>query len=117
MKRSTFLKRKTKILRRDNRLAVDCLRVYFLKSNKHYYASLIENNTGNVIALLSTQMVSSFEKSSRDRVTDLAQSFAEKIMSMGFTSFDNITFDRGVYRFHGLVKHFVEQIRIKGIEV
>jgi ribosomal protein L18 len=114
MKRSTFLKRKSKILRRDNRLKPDAFRVYFFKSNKHYYASLIENNTGNVLFSLSTQKVSSFDKPSLDRVTDLAKAFSN--MMTGST-YSGLCFDRGVYRFHGLVKHFVEQVRIEGVGV
>ncbi len=114
MKRSTFLKRKSKILRRDNRLKPDAFRVYFLKSNKHYYASLIENNTGNVLFSVSTQTVSAIDKPSRDRVVDLAKAFANK---MGNMDCNGLSFDRGVYRFHGLVKHFVEQIRSEGVKV
>ena len=114
MKRSTFLKRKSKILRRDNRLKPDAFRVYFFKSNRHYYASLIENNTGNVIFSLSTQKISSLEKSSLDRVTDLAKAFSSVMVDNTYSS---LSFDRGVYRFHGLVKHFVEQIRIQGVGV
>lgn len=114
MKRSTFLKRKSKILRRDNRLKPDAFRVYFLKSNKHYYASLIENNTGNVLFSVSTQIVSALDKTSRDRVSDLAKVFASKMTTINC---DSLCFDRGVYRYHGLVKHFVEQIRSEGVGV
>ena len=114
MKRSTFLKRKSKILRRDNRLKPDAFRVYFFKSNKHYYASLIENNTGNVIFSLSTQKISSFDKVPMDRVEDLAKSFSEHFLNR---TYNGLYFDRGVYKFHGLVKHFVEKIRIEGVAV
>jgi large subunit ribosomal protein L18 len=114
MKHSTFLKRKSKIIRRDNRLKPDAFRVYFFKSNKHYYASLIENNTGNVLFSLSTQKVSTLNKPSAERVSDLAKAFSIKI---GGKDYRGLSFDRGVYRFHGLVKHFVEQIRSEGVGV
>lgn len=114
MKRSTFLKRKSKILRRDNRFRPNSFRVYFFKSNKHYYASLIENNTGNVLFSLTTQKTSSLDKSSVDRVSDLAKAFAGSISKFEYS---NLSFDRGVYKFHGLVKHFVEQLRHEGIGV
>jgi len=117
MKRFTFLKRKTRILRRSNHVKLDCYRVYFIKSNKHYYASLIDNNTGNVILSITTQRISSFEKSSINRVDDLALEFANKVSKLDFINDQNIYFDRGVYQFHGLVKHFVSQIRLQGIKV
>jgi large subunit ribosomal protein L18 len=114
MKRFTFLKRKLKISRRDNRFKANSFRVYFFKSNKHYYASLIDNDTGNVIFSLSTQKTSSFDKNSLERIADLAKAFANLMLS---NTYENLSFDRGVYRFHGLVKYFVEQIRFEGVNV
>jgi large subunit ribosomal protein L18 len=114
MKRSTFLKRKSKILRRDNRFKANSFRVYFFKSNKHYYASLIDNNTGNVLFSLTTQKVSSLDKTSLERITDLAKAFANLVSG---NVYSDLSFDRGVYRFHGLVKHFVEQVRFEGVKV
>lgn len=114
MKRSTFLKRKSKILRRDNRLKPNAYRICFFKSNKHFYASLIENNTGNVLFSLSTQKVSDITKPSLEKIIDLANSFAQKISG---NDYKGLSFDRGVYRFHGLVRKFVEQIRSEGVKV
>lgn len=114
MKRTTFLKKKVKILRRDNRFSQDSYRIYFIKSNKHFYASLIQNDTCDVIISLASYKVSSVEKSSRERISDLAKEFSAKISSQ---EYKGLFFDRGVYRYHGLLKHFVEEIRRHGIKV
>ena len=114
MKRVTFLKKKIKILRRDNRFPQASHRIYFVKSNKHFYASLIDNDTGNVITSLVSSKISSMQKSSKERISDLAKEFSAKISSQEYAG---LFFDRGVYRYHGLVKHFVEEIRHHGIKV
>lgn len=115
MKQSTYLKRKLRIKKRDKVLRNNnCLRISFLKSNKHYYASLIECSTGNVLFSVGTHSLTNFGKSSRERIDDLATVFTKKIVDLKDSK---MIFDRGVYRFHGVVKHFVEQIRIQGIKV
>jgi len=114
MKRSTFLKKKSKILRRDHRFDQDTYRVYFTKTNKHFYASLICNNTSNVIVSVASHAVSSSDKKSSERITALAKSFSEKVSGK---EYPGLFFDRGVYRYHGLVKQFVEEIRENGVKV
>lgn len=114
MKHSTFLKKKTKILRRDARFPQSSYRVYFIKSNKHFYASLIENDTGNVVFSVSSSVASLITKTAQERISDLAKMFAEKIST---NEYKGLFFDRGVYRYHGLVKHFVESIRQHGVKV
>ena len=114
MKRSTFLKKKTKISRRDDRFLQGSHRVYFIKSNKHFYASLIQNDTGNVILSVSSSAVAANEKSSLERISVLAKVFAEKVV---INEYLGLSFDRGVYRYHGLVKYFVEEIRQNGVKV
>lgn len=113
MKRSTYLKRKARINRRDKSNSFSAaFKVCFFKSNKHYYASLVRD--GDVIVSVSTQKVSEFKKPAMDRVKDIAHVFAGKISQIDMPK---VIFDRGVYRFHGLVKHFVEQLRVEGIKV
>jgi len=113
MKRETFLKKKRKILRRDNRFQQDSYRVYFVKSNKHFYASLIDNNTGNVLFSVASSAVAQ-KVSAKDKVSALAKVFSEK---MSAHECAKLFFDRGVYQYHGLVKQFVEQIREHGVKV
>lgn len=113
MKRETFLKKKRKILRRDNRFQQNSYRVYFVKSNKHFYASLIDNDTGNVLLSVASSAVVK-TGSSKERVSALAKSFSEKVSAHDCAK---LFFDRGVYQYHGLVKQFVEQIREHGVKV
>ncbi len=89
-------------------------RLTVFKSNNHIYAQLIDDNKG--ITLASS---SSIEKNIREQKLNkkeiaeiVGKNIAKKIIAKGI---DNVAFDRGKYKYHGLVKILAEAARVEGL--
>ena len=98
---------KSEKVSKRNRLSV-------FRSNNHLYAQLIDDNNGTTLA-----SASSIEKSIRDKklqrkeVAELiGKNIAKKIISKGI---DKVAFDRGKYKYHGLIKILAEAARSEGL--
>ena len=98
---------KTKSISKRNRLSV-------FRSNNHLYAQLIDDNKGITLA-----SASSIEKSIKDKnlqrkeIAELVgKTIAKKIISKGI---DKVAFDRGKYKYHGLIKILAEAARSEGL--
>ena len=98
---------KSKKVSKRNRLSV-------FRSNNHLYAQLIDDSKG--ITLASS---SSLEKSIKDKklqrkeIAELVgKNIAKKIISKGI---DKVAFDRGKYKYHGLIKILAEAARSEGL--
>ena len=98
---------KNKSVSNRNRLTV-------FRSNNHIYAQLIDDNKG--ITLASS---SSIEKTIKDQnlkkkeIAELVgKNIAKKIISKGI---DKVAFDRGKYKYHGLIKILADAARSEGL--
>ena len=98
---------KSKKVSKRNRLSV-------FKSNNHLYAQLIDDSDGITLA-----SASSLEKSIKDKklqrkeIAELVgKNIAKKIISKGI---DKVAFDRGKYKYHGLIKRIAEAARSEGL--
>ena len=98
---------KAKSISSRNRLTV-------FRSNNHIYAQLIDDKNGITIASSS-----SLEKSIKDKnlhrkeIAELiGKNIAKKIISKGI---DNVAFDRGKYKYHGLIKILADAARSEGL--
>ena len=98
---------KTKSISKRNRLSV-------FRSNNHLYAQLIDDTKGITLA-----SASSIEKSIKDKnlhrkeIAELVgKTIAKKIISKGI---DKVAFDRGKYKYHGLIKILAEAARVEGL--
>ena len=98
---------KSKKVSKRNRLSV-------FRSNNHLYAQLIDDSNG--ITLASS---SSLEKSIKDKKLQrkeiaemIGKNIAKKIISKGI---DKVAFDRGKYKYHGLIKILAESARSEGL--
>ena len=91
---------KTKSVSNRKRLSV-------FRSNNHIYAQLIDDFKG--ITLASS---SSIEKSIKEVAELIGKDIAKKIISKGI---DKVSFDRGKYKYHGLIKILAEAARIEGL--
>ena len=98
---------KTKKVSKRNRLTV-------FRSNSHLYAQLIDDTKGLTLASSSSLEKSIKEKNlSRKETAELiGKSIAKKIISKGI---DNVAFDRGKYKYHGLIKIIAEAARVEGL--
>ena len=98
---------KTKSVSNRNRLTV-------FRSNNHIYVQLIDDNNGVTLA-----SASSLEKSIKDKnlqrkeIAELiGKNIAKKIIAKGI---DKVAFDRGKYKYHGLIKILADAARTEGL--
>ena len=105
--RSEKIRYKLKKVSKRNRLSV-------FRSNTHIYAQLIDDIKG--ITLASS---SSLEKSIKDQKLSkkniaeiVGKEIAKKIISRGIK---DVSFDRGKYKYHGLIKILADSARNEGL--
>ena len=98
---------KTKSVSKRNRLSV-------FRSNNHIYAQLIDDVKGTTLASASSLEKSIKEKKlQRKEIAELiGKTIAKKIISKGI---DKVAFDRGKYKYHGLIKILAEAARSEGL--
>ena len=98
---------KTKTISKRNRLTV-------FRSNNHLYAQLIDDVKGLTLASSSSIEKSIKDKNlSRKETAELVgKSIAKKIISKGI---DKVAFDRGKYKYHGLIKILADAARVEGL--
>ena len=107
MDRKQRVRYKTKSVSSRNRLSV-------FRSNNHLYVQLIDDVKGTTLA-----SASSLEKSIKDKklkrkeIAELiGKNIAKKIISKGI---EKVSFDRGKYKYHGLIKIIAEAARSEGL--
>ena len=98
---------KSKKVSKRNRLSV-------FRSNNHIYAQLIDDRNGITLASSSSLEKSIKEKKlQRKEIAELiGKNIAKKIISKGI---DKVAFDRGKYKYHGLIKILAEAARSEGL--
>ena len=105
--RSEKIRYKLKKISKRNRLSV-------FRSNTHIYAQLIDDIKGVTLASSS-----SLEKSIKDQKLSkkniaeiVGKEIAKKIISKGIK---DVSFDRGKYKYHGLIKILADSARSEGL--
>ena len=89
-------------------------RLTVFRSNNHIYAQLIDDTKGLTLASSSSIEKSIREqKLTRKEIAELiGKNIAKKIISKGI---DKVAFDRGKYKYHGLIKILAEAARSEGL--
>ena len=107
MKRALKIRYKIKKVSNRNRLTV-------FKSNNHLYAQLIDDSKGNTLASSSSLklMQSNKKFNKKDIAEQIGKDIAKKIMSQGIK---DVAFDRGKYKYHGLIKILADAARSEGL--
>ena len=89
-------------------------RLSVFRSNNHLYAQLIDDINGTTLA-----SASSLEKSIKDKKLQrkeiaelIGKNIAKKIIAKGISE---VAFDRGKYKYHGLIKIIAEAARSEGL--
>ena len=89
-------------------------RLSVFRSNNHIYAQLIDDSTGTTLA--SSSSIEKFIKeknlSRKETAEIIGKSIAKKIISKGI---DKVSFDRGKYKYHGLIKILADAARVEGL--
>lgn len=86
------------------------------RSNRHFYAQLIDDATGRTILALNDQnlpVAAKAEKKPVEVAAALGVALAEAAQGKGI---DAIVFDRRGYKYHGGVKAFAEGARQGGLK-
>ena len=98
---------KSKKVSQRNRLSV-------FRSNNHLYVQLIDDSNGTTLASASSLEKSiKNKKLHRKEIAELiGKNIAKKIISKGI---DKVAFDRGKYKYHGLIKILAEAARSEGL--
>ncbi|MDC2978496.1 50S ribosomal protein L18 [Pelagibacteraceae bacterium] len=98
---------KNKKVSERNRLTV-------FRSNNHIYAQLIDDKKGITLASASSSEKTIKGKNlSRKELAELiGKNIAKKIISKGI---DKVAFDRGKYKYHGLIKILADSARSEGL--
>ena len=106
-KRSEKVRFKLKKVSNRKRLTV-------FKSNSHLYAQLIDDSMGSTIASASSIEKDIKEKklSKKELAELIGKEIAKKIISQGIK---DVAFDRGKYKYHGLIKILADAARSEGL--
>ena len=80
-------------------------RVFVFKSNKYFYAGIANDDNDKVL-------MSSMCKKNEKEIISLAKKTAKKL-----SKYEKLVFDRSGYKYHGLVKLFVETLRENKVNI
>lgn len=90
-------------------------RISVFRSNKYLYVQLIDDAKGKtVFGLSEKQSALDASKKPVERARELGMLFAKQMKEK---KVEKAVFDRGGYRYHGIVKAFAEGIREGGIVI
>ena len=105
--RSEKIRYKLKKVSKRNRLSV-------FRSNTHIYAQLIDDIKGVTLASSSsTEKSIKDQKLSKKNIAEIVgKEIAKKIISRGIK---DVSFDRGKYKYHGLIKILADSARNEGL--
>jgi large subunit ribosomal protein L18 len=114
-KRESRLRIKLRIRKRISGTAV-CPRLSVFRSNKHFYAQIIDDITGKTLVSASSKSKDYTEKANIKKVDQAAvvgTQLAQKATASGISE---VRFDRNGYLYHGRVKSFAESARKAGLK-
>ena len=91
-------------------------RLSVFKSNNHIYAQVINDGKGTTLASASS-LEKSFIKvndiSKKEMAEKIGVEIAKRSLEKGIKS---VAFDKGKYKYHGIIKVFAESARNAGLE-
>ena len=91
-------------------------RLSVFRSNNHLYAQIINDDQGITIASVSS-LEKSFKnkknKSKKELAEDLGKEIAKRSIKNGIKE---VAFDKGKYKYHGIIKILAEAARSSGLD-
>ena len=91
-------------------------RLSVFRSNNHLYAQIINDEQGITLACAST-LEKSFQnnkdKSKKELAEDLGKEIAKRSIKNGIKE---VAFDKGKYKYHGIIKILAEAARAGGLD-
>ena len=91
-------------------------RLTVFRSNNHLYAQIINDEEGATLACVSS-LEKSFQnknnKSKKELAADLGKEIAKRSIKKGIKE---VAFDKGKYKYHGIIKILAEAARTGGLD-
>ncbi len=92
-------------------------RLTVVKSNKHIYAQLIDDTQGVTLASMSTVTKELRDtenaKKSKASARVIGEKIAEKAKALGI---EEVVFDRGPFKYHGILAELADSARASGLK-
>ncbi|MDN5278050.1 MAG: large subunit ribosomal protein [Clostridiales bacterium] len=91
-------------------------RLAVFRSLKHIYAQIIDDETGETIAMASSldkELRSSIKGGNKEGAKQVGQKVAERAIEKGITC---VVFDKGGFKYHGRVRELAEGARSAGLK-
>ncbi|UGQ16174.1 50S ribosomal protein L18 [Borrelia sp. RT5S] len=108
------MKRKKKIKGRIGLGVADRPRVTVFKSNRYFYAQVIDDVVGHTLASVSTIEKGLKLSKNVDDVRKLGEVLVSRLKEKNIS---RLIFDRNGYKYHGLIASFATSLREAGIDV
>ena len=106
-KRTKRIRNKLKKVSTRKRLSV-------FRSNNHIYAQVIDDSKGITLASASTieKDIAQKEKNRKELAEIVGKKIAERTIAKGIK---DVAFDKGKYKYHGLIKILADSARTEGL--
>ena len=91
-------------------------RLTIFKSNNHLYAQIIDDNKSQTLASVSS-LEKSFKVTGSQNKIDLAEKLGKEIAKRSIENgVKKVKFDKGKYKYHGIIKALADAARVGGLE-
>jgi len=109
-----MIEKRTKRTRYKLKKVSNRKRLTVFRSNKHLYAQIIDDKVGKTLASASTKE-KNMEIDNKDRKS-LAEIIGKKIAKRSIEKgIKEVAFDKGKYKYHGLIKILADSARTEGL--
>ena len=106
--------KRTKRVRYKLKKVSDRKRLSVFRSNKHLYAQIIDDSVGKTIASAASKE-KGIDVSNKDRKS-LAEIIGKNIAKRSIEKgIKEVAFDKGKYKYHGLIKILADSARTEGL--
>ena len=88
-------------------------RLTVFRSNNHLYAHIINDDQGTTLASVSSLEKPFKNKSNKELAEDLGKEIAKRSIKNGVKE---VAFDKGKYKYHGIIKILADAARAGGLD-
>ena len=90
------------------------MKLVITDKSHHIYAQVIDDSKGTTLASSSSveKTIKDMNLSRKETAEEIGKTIAKKILSKGIKE---VAFDRGKYKYHGLIKILAEAARVEGL--
>lgn len=117
IKKSAQKIRRTLRVRKSLKGSTEKPRLSVVKTNKHIYVQLIDDSVGKTLASVSTASKESKGLGLIKKNQEIAKTLGIKIAELGKQlQVDRVVFDRGPFKYHGIIAQVADGAREGGLQ-